>query len=107
MHPTANHGFHLQHEHIAESENFTYPLVHDSSNDTAGGSVQADGPMQTSENLDHLIGQSNPIPNEAHLNDFAGVPADELPIEEEEEEEEEEEAHQPEIPNILFEFNWD
>jgi hypothetical protein len=76
--------------------------VHDSSNDTAGGSVQADGPMQTSENLEHLIGQSNPIPSEAHLNDLAGVPADELPIEEEEEE-----AHQPEIPNILFEFNWD
>ena len=105
MHPTANHGFHLQHEPIAESENFTYSLVHDSSNDTAGGSVQADGPMQTSENLGHLIGQSNPVPNEAHLNDFVGVPPDELPIEEEG-------AQQPEISrvesaNIQFEFDWD
>jgi len=105
MHPTANHGFHLQHEPIAESENFTYSLVHDSSNDTAGGSVQADGPMQTSENLGHLIGQSNPVPNEAHLNDFVGVPPDELPIEEEG-------AQQPDISrvesaNIQFEFDWD
>lgn len=104
MHPTANHGFDLQHEPIAESENFTYSLVHDSSNDTTGGSVLADGPMQTSDNSDHVIGQSNPVPNEAHLDDFAGVP-DELPIEEEEE------PHQPEISrlestNILLEFDW-
>ncbi|KAG0549270.1 hypothetical protein BDA96_01G240700 [Sorghum bicolor] len=95
MHPTANHGFRLQNEPIAESKNFTYSLVHDS----AGGSVQADGPMQTSENLGHLIGQSNPVPNEAHLNDFSGAPADELPIEDA--------AHEPEIPNILLQFDWD
>lgn len=91
MHPTANHGLDLQHEPIAESENLTYSLLHDSSNGAAGGSVQADGPMQTPENLDHLIGQSNPVPNEAHLDDFAGAPANQLPIEEEEE------AHQPEM----------
>ncbi|ONM06003.1 RPM1 interacting protein 13 [Zea mays] len=104
MHPTANHGLDLQHEPIAESENLTYSLLHDSSNGAAGGSVQADGPMQTPENLDHLIGQSNPVPNEAHLDDFAGAPANQLPIEEEE-------AHQPEMSrleptNILFEFDW-
>lgn len=102
MHPTANYGYGLQHEPIAEMENLTYSLVHDLSNHTTGDNAQADGPVQTTENLDHLIGQSNPVPNKAHLNEFVGGPADDLPIEDE--------AHQLEISslestNILFEFD--
>ncbi|KAJ1295275.1 hypothetical protein BS78_01G211000 [Paspalum vaginatum] len=103
-HPTANHRFSLQPEPIAESENLTYPIVHDLSNHAAHCHVQTDGAVGTSttENWDHLIDESNLVPTEAHLNDFVGVPADGLSIEEA--------THQLEISrlestNILFEFD--
>ncbi|WVZ59207.1 hypothetical protein U9M48_009393 [Paspalum notatum var. saurae] len=103
-HPTANHRFSLQPEPIAESENLAYPIVHDLSNHAAHDNVQTDGAAGTSttQNWDHLIEESNLVPTEAHLNDFAGVPADGLSIEEA--------THQLEISglesaNILLEFD--
>lgn len=102
MHSTADHGFGLQPELIVESENLTYPLVHDLSNHTTGGSVQTHGAIDKTDNWDHQSAESNLVPNEAHLSDFAGPPADELSIEET--------AHQLETSrlestNILFEFD--
>ncbi|RLN17680.1 uncharacterized protein C2845_PM02G12250 [Panicum miliaceum] len=93
VHSTANQGFSLQHESVAAMENLTSSHMHDLSGHTTGGNVQADHPLETAENWDHLIGG----------NDFVSAPADVLSVDEA--------THQLavsrlESTDILFELDW-
>ena len=92
-HSTANQGFGLQHESVAAMENLTFSHMHDLSGHTTGGNVQADHPLETAENWDHLIGG----------NDFVSAPADVLSVDEA--------THQLavsrlESADIQFELDW-
>ncbi|TVU30427.1 hypothetical protein EJB05_22051 [Eragrostis curvula] len=99
VHSTASQGLGLQHEPVESMDSLTSSHVHDVLNNTTGGNVQADGPPQTTESMHHLDCQSSLVPNEAHVNNFASGPADDLAIEA---------ARQLEISalesNIMFEF---
>ncbi|KAL6883805.1 hypothetical protein ACP4OV_011219 [Aristida adscensionis] len=117
VHSTVSQGT-LQHGSVAATENL--PYVHDLSNQTTGGNIQANDPLQTTENRHHLNGQSSLDPNRAHLNDFATAPADESLIEATDlndfgsapadesliEAARELEISRLESANILFELDW-
>ncbi|XP_062200830.1 uncharacterized protein LOC133903460 [Phragmites australis] len=81
VHSAASQGLGVQHESVAATENLTASYVHDISNYTTGGNVQADDPLQSTENFHHLDSQSSLVPNEAYLNNFASAPSDGLSIE--------------------------
>lgn len=101
VHSTENQGFGLQQEPVAAMENLISSHMHDLSSHTAVSNVQANSPLEITENWD--ISGSSPVPNEARPNDFARAPADVLSVEAA--------AHQLEASNlesadILFEFDW-
>ncbi|TKV93487.1 hypothetical protein SEVIR_9G228700v4 [Setaria viridis] len=101
VHSPANQGFGLQHESVAAMENLMSSHMHDLSSHTTVSNVQANSPLEITENWG--ISGSSPVPNEARLNDFASAPADVLSVEAA--------THQLEVSrlesaDILFEFDW-